>query len=130
MLTRRRISGVAKLLLGMLLFAQAAITFAACDLGARAPAVAISAMRDMPCCAEEEASEGLAGNANLCVAHCTSDAQRVDTAGLDLPASPAGPALVVSLASVPVHLALRQPTSGGHAYAAPPRTILFRNFRI
>lgn len=130
MLSRRRIAGLAKLVLGGLLFAQAALAFAACDLSARAPAQAISAMKDMPCCAEDEAPDGITGNANLCLAHCTSDAQRVDATGLDFPALPAGPVLVVSLASAPAHAALRQPSSYGYAFAAPPRTILYQNFRI
>jgi len=130
MLSRRRIAGLARLVLGVLLFAQAALALAACDLDVRAPAQAISAMNEMPCCAEDEAPDGIAGNANLCLAHCTSDAQRVDTDGLAFPAFPAGPVLVVSAAPAPVQLAWRQPSSDGYAFAAPPRTILFQKFQI
>ena len=130
MLTRKRISGVAKLVLGVLFFAQAALAFAACDLGTRVPAQAISAMRDMPCCAEDEALDGLAGNANLCLAHCTSDAQRVDAAGLVFPLFSAAPILVVAPAPIHVRLESRRLPPVGGAFAAPPRTILFQNFRI
>jgi hypothetical protein len=130
MLTRKRISSVAKLVLGVLLFAQVALAFAACDLSTRAPAQAISVMGDMPCCAEDEAPDGSAANVNLCLAHCTSDAQRVDTTGLAFPAFPGVVVLVVSALPVPGYPALRGPSLEGYAFAAPPRTILFQNFRI
>lgn len=130
MLNRKGFSGVARLVLGLMLFAQMALAFAGCDLSPRAPARAISAMKDMPCCAEDEAADGLAGNANLCLAHCTSDAQRVDTAGLAFPAFSSALVLVVPALPVPVYLAFRGSSLDGHAFAAPPRNILFQKFQI
>ncbi len=130
MLTRKRISGVAKLVLGVLFFTQAALAFAACALSVGAPAQAISAMSDMPCCAEDEAPDATPGNANLCLVHCTSDAQRVDSAGLIFPAFSSAPVLVVAPAPTPGYVAARRPPPVGGAYADPPRTILFQNFRI
>ena len=131
MLSRKRMAGIAKLVLGAILFAQAALALAACDWGQRAPAQAIAAMDAMPCCQDGEARpDALAGNANLCLAHCTSDAQSVDTSILAFPALSTLAVLTVSLAPESGCFALRRPPSIGHALAGPPLTILFQNFRI
>ena len=123
-------AGIAKLVLGALFFAQAALAVAACDWGQRAPAQAIAAMGEMPCCPNEVAPDGLAGNANLCLAHCTSDAQSVDTTGLVFPAFSTVAVLTAAPTPAPGHFVLRRPSPIGYAFAAPPLTILFQNFRI
>lgn len=130
MLSRNRITGVAKLVLGVLLFAQAALAVAACDWGQSAPAAAISAMDATPCCQDDEARGALAGNANLCLAHCTSDAQSVDTSSLAFPALSTVAVLTVSPAPASGCFVLRRPSSSSRALAAPPLIILFQNFRI
>ncbi len=131
MWSRKRMLGIAKLVLGAILFAQAALVLAAFDWGQRAPAQAIAAMDAMSCCQDGEARpDALAGNANLCLAHCTSDAQNVDTSILVFPALSTLAVLTVSLAPASGCFALRRPSSIGHALAGPPLTILFQNFRI
>lgn len=130
MLSRKRIAGLARLVLGVLLFAQAALAVAACDWSQRAPAQAIAAMDAMPCCQDGEALNALAGNANLCLAHCTSDAQNVDISGPSFLALSTVAVLTVSPAPAPGRFALRRPSPIGYAFAAPPLTILFQNFRI
>ena len=131
MLSRTRTAGIAKLVLGALFFAQAALAVAACDWGERAPAQAIAAMDAMPCCQEDEAGRGVqASNGNLCLAHCTSDAQAVDTSSPAFPAAPAAVVLKVLPAPVSGCFALRGAPFAPQAFAAPPLTILFQNFRI
>ena len=126
-------AGIAKLVLGLLLFAQAAVAVAACDWGQRAPARAVAAMAAMsenPCCAEDEAPGGLAGNANLCLAHCTSDAQSVDTSAVALPALSTAAVLTVSPMLPSRSFVLRRASSIDYAFTAPPASILFQNFRV
>ncbi len=131
MLARKRLIGVAKLVLGAMLFAQAALALAACDWGRRAPAQAIAAMDQMPCCQDDEARpDALAGTANLCLMHCTSDAQSVDTSKLLAPAGIPLAVLTVPPVPTPGCFALRGAPFAWHAFAAPPLTILFKNFRI
>ena len=131
MLSRKRLAGIAKLVLGVVFFAQAALAVAACDWGQRAPAEAIAAMDTMPCCQDDDAqSDALTGNANLCLAHCTSDAQSVDTPSLSIPALFTVGRLTVLPVPAAAVVALRRARSAWHAHAGPPLTILFQNFRI
>lgn len=131
MLARRRLTGVAKLVLGAMLFAQAALALAACDWGQRAPAQAVAAMAAMPCCQDGEARpDALAGNANLCLMHCTSEAQSVDRSNLPAPTVVPLGVLTVPPAPAPGCFALRGAPFAWHAFAAPPLTILFQNLRI
>lgn len=129
MLFRKHISKVAKLVLGVLLFAQAALALAGCDFGQRSPAQAIAAVAEMPC-PDHGAPDVLDGNANLCLAHCTSDAQNVDTAGLTFPALSTVVVPTVPSAPAPGRFVLRRPSSTDCAFAAPPLSILFQNFRV
>ena len=130
MSTRKKLIGIAKLVLAALLFAQAAIALAGCEFGPHAPADAIAAMNQMPCCQDEARPDGLAGNVNLCLVHCTSNAQSVDTS------SPPVPAIIPAVASavppVPAAacFAFRRAPPAWPALAGPPLTILFQTFRI
>ena len=131
MLSRKRTAGIAKLVLGALFFAQAALALAACEWGERAPAQVVAAIEAMPCCQGDEAGRGApAGNANLCLAHCTSDAQSVDTSSPAFSAAPTAVVLKVLPAPVSGCFALRGAPFAPQAFAAPPLTILFQNFRI
>ncbi len=131
MLARKRLIGVAKLVLGAMLFAQAALALAACDWGRPAPAQAFAAMDAMPCCQDDEARpDALAGTANLCLMHCTSDAQSVDTSKLLVPTGVPLAVLTVPPVPTPGCFALRGVPFARHAFATPPLTILFQNFRI
>ena len=131
MLARKRLIGVAKLVLGAMLSAQAALALAACGWGQRAPAEAITTMDAMPCCQDDAArSDALVGNANLCLMHCTSDAQSVDALNLLAPAAVALAVLTVPPAPAPGCFALHGVPVAWHDLAAPPLIILYQNFRI
>jgi len=115
---------IAQVLLGALLFAQAALAVAACDWLRVAPAMALAAKAGQPTCHEEPAR-----NANLCLAHCLSFDQSPDTPQLQVVAIPASPALVVPMpdgrAIGVVDSRFRFPRA-----AAPPPRILFQSFLI
>lgn len=119
--TRNRVSLV---LLGALLFAQAALAVAACDWLRVAPAMVLSGKASEPSCHEAPAR-----NPNLCLAHCLSFDQVPDTPQLQLPTISAAPALVVAMSEAQalrvVHRRYRLP----HPAAPPPR-ILYQSFQI
>ena len=130
MLARKRLIGITKLVLGAMLFAQAALAVAVCDWGQRAPAQAIAAMGETPCCPDDEVPDALAGNSNLCLVHCTSDAQSVDTSSLLAPTGVPLAVLTVPPVPSPGCFALRGVPFAWHVFATPPLTILFQNFRV
>ena len=117
---------VARLLLGLLLFSQAALAAAACDGGRVTPAQAIApaAMPDMPGCHEQPAR-----NANLCLAHCLSADQSADTPQFVVPARSGAAPLTIAVedrASVPAAIQRRAPPR----FPGPPPRILFQSFLI
>jgi hypothetical protein len=119
--SRSRIRRVARVVLGALLFAHAAISAAACDLFDRAPAQAFVQHEAMPCDAES------GQNANLCLSHCLNADQRADTPQFIVPTWSATTPLavaVVDLRSDPI--ATRQQVV--LRSAAPPPRILFQTF--
>jgi hypothetical protein len=73
MLSRSRTRDFARILLAALLFSQAAIAAAACDMPDRSPAQAFTLPEAMPC--HEEPVQ----NPNICLAHCLSADQSADT---------------------------------------------------
>jgi hypothetical protein len=115
---------VSLILLGALLFAQAALAVAACDWLRVAPAMALAAKAGPPACHEAPAR-----NANLCLAHCLSFDQSPDSPQVQVPAMPAAPALIVEMPDEPTPgigaTRFRLPYPG-----APPPRILFRSFLI
>lgn len=119
--TVRRIAGV---LLGAVLFAQAALAAAACDWSRVAPAQAFAAKLGEPSCHEEPAQ-----NANLCLAHCLSADQSSDTPQIAAPIwTQAFLMVMVDVKRAPsreaiLHYALSRP-------GAPPIRILFQTFLI
>jgi hypothetical protein len=121
MMNSRRLSRVAALAaLGGMLFLQAALAFAACQLPERSAAKALSAHAAMPDCHEAQQ------DANLCLAHCQSEDQTFGKAQLQVPEISA-PVLV----SLPQALPLERPFLGvAHTAAGPPPRILFRSFRL
>lgn len=124
MIRRATSNRVSLVILGALLFAQAALAVAACDWSRVAPAMALATKASEPTCHEEPAR-----NANLCLAHCLSFDQSPETPQLQLPAISAAPALIVampderSIGSVDRRYRLPRP-------AAPPPRILFQSFQI
>ncbi len=120
---RRNRGHVAKLLLGVLLFAQAAIALAACEMLDHAPAMAFAKQESMPCHGEP------APNPNLCLAHCTSTDQSAGTPHFVVPVWCAVAPLTVAIADrwrerVPAERHLPP-----HAVGPPPR-IRFQSFLI
>ena len=112
------------MLLGAMLFAQAALAVAACDWLRVAPAQAIKAKAGEPSCHEEPAKY-----ANLCLAHCLGNDQSTDTPQISIPAwSQTSLLVLVTVAREPargaiLHDALSRP-------GAPPLRILFQSFLI
>jgi hypothetical protein len=123
MISRRTRASVARLVLGVLLFAQAAIAMAACDWERAAPARAISQVSSPPC---HEASDL---NANLCLAHCLSADQSAVTPQVAVPVwVDAAPIMITTMdrwipPSAILQYVLPRPS-------APPSRILFQTFLI
>ncbi len=120
----RRVRGTAGILLGVLLFAQAALAVAACDWLRVAPAQAISAQVGEPSCHDTPAR-----NANLCLAHCLGGDQSADTPQVAIPASSQLVVLVIArTGGAPVLEAFQQ--FALHRPGAPPPRILYHSFLI
>jgi len=123
MFFRSRIRDIARGLLVALLFTQAAIAAAACDMPERTPAKAIAQEPAMPC--HEEPVQ----NANLCLADCLSGDQSADSPQVALPAWNSAVTLTIAMPdlhgvrSTIVQHALPRPP-------APPPRILFQTFLI
>lgn len=115
---------VARLLLGALFFAQAALAVATCDSLRMTPAQALAAQAAKPTCHEVPAE-----NTNLCLAHCLSADQNSDTPQIHVHAWT--PAPLVILAASPTVATPEVIRRGAlpHAGAPPPR-ILFQSFLI
>ena len=115
---------VAQLMLGSLLFAQAALALAGCGWPKAAPALAISASSSQPPCHEAPAV-----NANLCLAHCLSADQSTDTPQVVVPVwvqtAPITVAGVDPWIAPAVNLQFVLPRP-----SAPPPRILFQSFLI
>lgn len=124
MVRHRTRTRVAQLLLGVLLFAQAALALAGCDWLRAAPALAINANASRAPCHEEPAV-----NANLCLAHCLSADQSTDTPQVVVPVwVDCAPITVVAIDRrlapvVDLQFVLPRPS-------APPPRILFQSFLI
>lgn len=124
MFRHRTRTRVAQLMLGSLLFAQAALALAGCNWIGAAPALAVSAGSNQPPCHEEPV-----GNANLCLAHCLSADQSADTPQIAVPARVESPAIMVAVThrrtwrAENLSFVLPRPS-------APPPRILFQSFLI
>ncbi len=133
MILRGKTRFIAALLLGVILFAQGVIALADCEAG-RAPAKAMqhamAGMDDMVCCSEEAADADASMNANLCLAHCTNDAQRADGFAPQLPAVQAFALFTLAPVVDDAAFALRRQLPPVRGFTTPPLTILFQNFRV
>jgi hypothetical protein len=105
-----------------LLFAQAVVAFADCQMPARSPASAIAA--DKPPCHESS------GEKNVCVAHCLAADQSLDKPQSSVPAPAAAPVLVLQFASDVQYASAPAVWRFVPPAAAPPPRILFRTLRI
>lgn len=115
---------VAQFMLGLLLFAQAALALAGCNWLRAAPALAISASAGQPPCHEESAV-----NPNLCLAHCLSADQSAATPQVVAPVWIDSPPIMVAVIdrwtgrAEDLRFVLPRPS-------APPPRILFQSFLI
>ncbi len=116
---------VAQIMLGVLLFAQAALAGAACSMPERSPARAIAGFGSMPCHQADPDQR----NANLCLADCLSFDQSSSTPALPVIAPPPAPVLIVPLVEPAVARAVVVQFTLPHPPAPPPR-ILFQSFLI
>jgi len=123
-LTRHTLQRTARLLLGALLLAQAALAAAACEWGAReaARAVAMAAGAENPLCHEAAAPSAESG---LCLTHCLGDQQSLDKPSVAVPA----PVRFMVRAATPVAPPVPWRERPLAASAPPPR-ILFQSFLI
>ncbi|MCC6211327.1 MAG: hypothetical protein IT513_09830 [Burkholderiales bacterium] len=129
MLRRARILTFAKFVLAALLFAQATLAAAGCDLGQRSAAQAVAAVGEAPC-PDHRSQDTREVNPNLCLIHCTSDAQNVDTNGPALQSLSAIAVLTVAAEPAVGKLTSFRSASTNYAFAAPPVRILIHNLRI
>jgi hypothetical protein len=119
---RRRFRSVLLALAGML-FLQAAIAFAPCELPGRSAATGMAAaMAGMPDCHEADA-------ANLCLAHCASQDESLLKVSLELPQLATPPATPIVVAARIAALRVDKPGLPLSA-AGPPARILFRSFLL
>jgi len=118
---RRSLAATLSALAGML-FLQAAIAFAPCELPGRSAATAMAAtMAAMPDCHEADA-------VNLCLAHCASEDQTLFKVPLELPdlALPAA----APIAFIRPRFSPVKATPAYFAAAGPPPRILFQSFLL
>jgi hypothetical protein len=119
---RRSLAATLAALAGML-FLQAAIAFAPCELPGRSAATAMAAtMAAMPDCQEAEA-------ANLCLAHCTGEDQALFKVPLDVPQLVL-PAASWVFASPQKTIPATAKPAAYLAAAGPPPRILFQSFLL
>lgn len=124
MKTARSLKRIAGVLLGVMLFAQAAFAFAGCDWWERAPAEAIARMSAPPCHQEEQGPA-----TSVCVAHCLTDLQSLDKPSVTLPALGDVAVLMVILPAPDQMLWVYASAAPARASAPPPR-ILFSKLLI
>ena len=113
---------VARIVATALLFAQAFVAYADCQMPVRSPAAAIAA--DNPACHESS------GEMNVCVVHCLAADQSLDKPQVSIPTPAHAPVLVMQPMSATPYahaVALRH---FAPPVAAPPPRILFRTLRI
>ena len=117
--------GIARVILAVMLFAQAALAGAACTMPERSPVRAIAGSESSPC----HQSEPRERNANLCLADCLSTDQSTDTPQLPAMAPDPAPVLFVAVAEIVVPRFAVQ-SRWLAAAADPPPRILFQTFQI
>jgi hypothetical protein len=117
----------ARVVLALMLFAQGAMAWSACQLPERAPELALRAAVEHQGCEQMTASNTAVSN--VCFTHSLSEKQSLYKPALDVPAMPAGPVLTVTL-SRDWHFAVREPHGVPKAATGPPRRILLQSFQI
>ena len=125
MALRSTLKGMARLALAAMLFAQAALVFAACESVRRAPALALAAPPGSDATCHEQGR-----NVNLCLAHCLGEDQSLDKPLVKVPALSVAPIFFMPAVLVSPHEA-RAPRRLAVPHAAgPPPRILFQSLLI
>ncbi len=117
---------VGMLSLAVMLFAQAAITFAACDMIRSTPRHALAMVGHE---APEQTCHEQGGNANLCLAHCEGEDLSLDKPQVKVHALFLQSVLAVRVPPAPLKDTI---ASAPHpeAWADPPPRILFQSLLI
>ncbi len=129
-ISRKTATRIARLLLSVMLYAQAAIAIAACESLLRTPALAVAAAEpqlDGATCHEDQNGNG---NRNLCLAHCLAGDQSLDKPGVSVPPLVAAPVLALRWDDRLVRSAVLARNVTLPPAAAPPPRILFRTLLI
>lgn len=113
----------ARITLALVLFAQGAMAWSACDWLASSPDRAVLAAAEVAPCHDS-------GFGAACLTHCLSDRQAVQKATLDVPAMPSEPVLTLAPIrdAVPVQFIAAVPD--GAFGTGPPRRILLQSFQL
>jgi hypothetical protein len=127
MVSRSTLTGMAQLALAAMLFAHAALLFAACESAWRAPALII-ALAEHGIDGEHCHEQGI--NVNLCLAHCLGEDQSLDKPLVKVPALAGAPILSVPVPRASLHDACAPRHLGVPPTAAPPPRILFQSLLI
>lgn len=123
MLTNASRLAVARIVLALMLFAQGAMAWSACEWLERSPERAVLASAEVAPCHES-------GFGAACLTHCLSDRQTVQKAGMEIPAMPPMPVLTLALAADPVPAVGVASFSEAALGTGPPRRILLQSFQI
>ena len=119
---------IARVALALMLFAQAAMAWSACELPERAPELALRAASRHAGC--EEMASAQSGVTPVCFAHCLADKQALYKAVLDIPPMPSSPVLtlvpLVDAISGTQYVHGAVPAAG----TGPPRRILLQSLQI
>ena len=110
-------------MLALLLLAQGAMAWSACDWLESSPARAVRATAAAAPCHETI-------NVAVCLSHCLSDSQAVREFAPDFPAMPAAPVLRLALLPAPpaaLGITIRPDPAAG---TGPPRRILLQSFQV
>lgn len=123
MKSRRKLYLVGKLLIAAMLFVQAALTFAACELirTGGAPTRAVHLSSEEPCHEQD-------GSANLCAAHCQAEKSSLDKPQTKVNAFILQSLLTASLPAAPLKQA--NASAAPDAWADPPPRILLHRFLV
>lgn len=127
MLNRASRLAVARIALALMLFAQGAMAWSACQLPERVPELALRAAVEHQGCEQMTASNPAESSA--CFTQTLADKQSLYKPALDVPAMAAGPVLAIAL-SLDWHFGASEPQGIPIAATGPPRRILLQSFQI
>lgn len=115
---------VARVTLALVLFAQGAMAWSACDWLEVSPYRAVLAAAEVAPCHES-------GFGGACLTHCLSERQAVQKVPSDVPAMPAAPVLMTAVQpEADSRLAVAPTFDSLLPGSGPPRRILLQSFQV